>query len=102
MSFDVLIVGGGIAGTSLGAAIAGKRRTLIVEAEAWCGVHSTGRSAAFWLESYGGPGVAPLSRASREFLMSPPADFHDRPFLTPLPNLWLADEETLHRFEPVE
>ena len=46
--WDVLIVGGGIAGASLGAAIAGKRRTLIVEAESHCGAHATGRSAAFW------------------------------------------------------
>ena len=56
--FDIVIVGGGIAGASLGAEVAGKRRTLIVEAEEHCGYHSTGRSAAFWLESYGGPKVA--------------------------------------------
>jgi D-arginine dehydrogenase len=66
--FDVLIVGGGIAGASLGAAIAGKRRTVIVEAEEHCGYHSTGRSAAFWLESYGGPKVALLTAASRALL----------------------------------
>ncbi len=56
--FDIVIVGGGIAGASLGAEIAGKRRTLIIEAEEQCGYHSTGRSAAFCLESYGGPVVA--------------------------------------------
>src|SRR4026208_751939 len=59
--FDVIIVGGGIAGASLGAAIAGERRTLIVEAEEHCGYHSTGRSAAFYLESYGGPAGARLA-----------------------------------------
>ena len=79
--FDVLIVGGGIAGASLGAEIAGKRRTAIVEAESHCGYHSTGRSAAFWLESYGGPVVAQLSAASHRFLDAPPADFADRTFL---------------------
>ncbi|HVI05933.1 MAG TPA: FAD-dependent oxidoreductase, partial [Sphingomicrobium sp.] len=52
--FDIIIVGGGIAGASLGAELAGKRRTLIIEAEEHCGYHSTGRSAAFSLESYGG------------------------------------------------
>ncbi len=66
--FDVVIVGGGIAGASLGAAIAGARRTLLVEAEAHCGAHATGRSAAFWLESYGGPQVATLTAASRHIL----------------------------------
>ena len=79
--FDVLIVGGGIAGASLGAEIARRRRTLIVEAESHCGYHSTGRSAAFWLESYGGPIVAQLTTASREFLASPPIEFVDRGFL---------------------
>jgi flavin-dependent dehydrogenase len=34
--FDVIIVGGGIAGASVGAAIAGERLTLIVEAEDLC------------------------------------------------------------------
>ncbi|GAA4716610.1 FAD-binding oxidoreductase [Sphingomonas lutea] len=66
--WDVIIIGGGIAGASLGAAIAEARRTLIVEAEAHCGYHATGRSAAFWLESYGGPQVAKLTAASRTFL----------------------------------
>lgn len=79
--FDVLIVGGGIAGASLGAEIAGQTRTAIIEAEAHCGMHATGRSAAFWLESYGGPDVAVLSAASHEFLASPPTDFSSIGFL---------------------
>ena len=66
--FDVIIIGGGIAGASLGAEIAASRRTLIVEAEDQCGYHATGRSAAFYLESYGGPEVARLTRASHDFL----------------------------------
>jgi D-arginine dehydrogenase len=79
--FDVLIVGGGIAGASLGAEIAGQARTAIIEAEAHCGTHATGRSAAFWLESYGGPHVAVLSAASHDFLARPPADFSEYGFL---------------------
>jgi D-arginine dehydrogenase len=79
--FDIIIIGGGIAGASLGAEIAGKRRTLIVEAEEQCGYHATGRSAAFYLESYGGPEVAKLTLASRRFLAQPPGDFSDRGFL---------------------
>jgi len=66
--FDVIIVGGGIAGASLGAEIAARRRTLIIEAEDQCGYHTTGRSAAFWLAHYGGPEVMPLTLASHPFL----------------------------------
>jgi D-arginine dehydrogenase len=68
--FDVIIVGGGIAGASLAAEIAAKRRTLILEAEDHCAYHTTGRSAAFWLAHYGGPAVVPLTLASRSLFES--------------------------------
>jgi D-arginine dehydrogenase len=88
--FDIIIVGGGIAGASLGAAIAAKRRTLIVEAEAQCGYHSTGRSAAFYLESYGGPQVAKLTAASHALLETPPPNFSERGFLRTRGDLHLS------------
>ena len=53
-SFDIVIAGGGIAGASLAARLAGKRRVLLLESEDMCGRHSTGRSAAFWQASLGG------------------------------------------------
>jgi len=53
-SVDVLIVGGGIAGASLGARLAGQMRVMLIEAEELCGRHATGRSAAFWQASLGG------------------------------------------------
>lgn len=91
--FDVIIVGGGIAGASLGAEIAASARTLIIEAEEHCGYHSTGRSAAFYLESYGGPEVAKLTRASRSFLESPPSDFSEHGFLRTRGDLHLTRGE---------
>ncbi len=83
LTTDVLIVGAGIAGASLAAALAPYRRVVMIEAEDRPGVHATGRSAAFWHESYGGLGVQPLSAASFATLARPPAEFSDRPFLSP-------------------
>lgn len=81
INLDILIVGGGIGGASLGAEVAAARRTLIIEAEEHCGYHSTGRSAAFFLESYGGSTVAQLSTASAGFLHNPPQEFAGQTFL---------------------
>lgn len=53
-SYDIVIVGGGIAGASLAARLVPKARVLVIEAEDLCGRHATGRSAAFWQASLGG------------------------------------------------
>ena len=53
-TYDIVIVGGGIAGASLGARLVADSKVLIIEAEDLCGRHATGRSAAFWQASLGG------------------------------------------------
>lgn len=80
--FDVAIIGAGIAGASLAAELARHMRVLLLESEAHPGYHATGRSAAFWTESYGGPLVQPLTSASGPFLAHPPAEFSDVPLMT--------------------
>lgn len=65
---DVAIVGAGMAGASLAAALSSAAKVLILEAESQAGYHSTGRSAAFWSESYGGPLIQPLTSLSGPFL----------------------------------
>ncbi len=63
--YDFAVVGAGMAGASLAAALApAGARVLLLEGEHAPGYHATGRSAAFWTESYGGPGVYPLTAAS--------------------------------------
>ncbi|NIJ36576.1 D-arginine dehydrogenase [Sphingopyxis panaciterrae] len=89
-STDVLIVGAGIAGASLAAALAPHRGVVMIEAEDMPGRHATGRSAAFWHESYGGAGVQPLSAASFAVLDNPPPEFSDRGFLLPRTALTLG------------
>ena len=90
---QVAIVGAGIAGASLAAELAGHVSVLLLEAESQPGYHSTGRSAAFWSESYGGPLVQPLTSASGRFLADPPADFSDAPFLHARGAIHLADAD---------
>lgn len=82
-SIDIVIVGGGIAGASLGAMLAADARVLILEMEDQPGYHATGRSVAFWEETYGGPVVQPLTTASGPFLSNPDPDFTDAPILSP-------------------
>ena len=65
MTFDVAIIGAGIAGASVAAELAPHCRVVLLEAEDTPGYHSTGRSAAFWHETLGGPLVQPLTTASR-------------------------------------
>lgn len=96
---DVIIIGAGMAGASLAAEIAGNAKVILLEAEDAPGRHSTGRSAAFWSESYGGPGVQPLTTASGQFLASPPADFHPTGFLHPRGALHVADADGIGHLE---
>jgi D-arginine dehydrogenase len=88
---DIAIVGAGMAGASLAAELAPHARVLLLEAEEMPGYHATGRSAAFWTETYGGPGVQPLTAASFAMLDAPPPDFSPAGFLRPRGALHLAD-----------
>lgn len=81
--YDIIIIGGGMAGASLGAEVAAHARVLILEMEDVAGYHATGRSVAFWTESYGGPQVQPLTSASGPLLSNPDPDFSETSFLTP-------------------
>ncbi|QGP78835.1 NAD(P)/FAD-dependent oxidoreductase [Sphingobium sp. CAP-1] len=80
---DIVIIGGGMAGASLGAELAAHARVLILEMEERAGYHATGRSVAFWEETYGGPVVQPLTTASGPMLANPDPDFHAGGFLSP-------------------
>lgn len=80
---DIVIVGGGIAGASLGAVLADRASVLMLEMEPSAGYHATGRAVSFWEETYGGLAVQPLTTASGPMLAAPDPDFSDTPFLTP-------------------
>jgi D-arginine dehydrogenase len=86
MIHDIAVIGAGMAGASLAAELAPFARVLLLEAEDAPGYHATGRSAAFWEECYGGPGVVPLTRASGAYL-------GEHGFLTPRGALYIGRGE---------
>jgi len=89
---DVLVIGGGIAGVSIACELSSDARVLLVEAEPELARHTTGRSAAIYAPSYGGPLVREFTRASEHL-------FGDG-VLTPRPALWIAvDDEGVEHVE---
>ncbi len=89
-SFDVIVIGAGIAGATTAAALSADRRVALIEAEEQAGYHTTGRSAAIWVRNYGPPDVRLLTGLSRGFLESPPAGFAELPLLKRRPVVILA------------
>ncbi len=80
---DFLVVGGGIAAASVGYWLAPHGRVVLLERESQPGYHSTGRSAALFMESYGTPQVRALTLASRAFFEAAPGGFSEHPVLSP-------------------
>jgi D-arginine dehydrogenase len=79
---DFLVIGGGIAGASAAHWLAPHGKVILLERESQPGYHSTGRSAALFMESYGTAQVRALTCASRAFLEHPPPGFSEYPLLS--------------------
>ena len=91
---DVLVVGGGIAGLSLGSALAGRTGVLVVEAEQSLGYHTSSRSARQLIPSYGPEVVQELT--IRTLAMIRALEVHlPEPVLTPRSFLLVGDEESV-------
>ena len=80
---DFIVIGGGIGGASIAYWLARQARVIVLEREAHPGYHSTGRSAALFMESYGPEQVRALTRASLGFFRNPPEGFSDHALLSP-------------------
>ncbi|WP_332813254.1 NAD(P)/FAD-dependent oxidoreductase [Ramlibacter sp.] len=80
---DFIVIGAGIAGASVAFWLAPRGRVLLLERESQPGYHSTGRSAALFMESYGTAQVRALTLASRAFFEAPPDGFAEHPLLGP-------------------
>ena len=113
VSADIIVIGAGIAGVSAASELAATKRVIVLEREPQPGYHATGRSAAFFVVSYGNAAVCAVTAASEPFYRSPPRGFSDIPLLRPRPCIFfgrpdqraamtsLQDEvPTLQRLDP--
>ena len=81
-TFDIIVIGAGIAGASAAAHLAEDRTVAILDMEDRAGYHTTSRSASSYEPNYGPKPILALTRASKEFFMAPPEGFTDAPIFT--------------------
>lgn len=103
--FDTVVVGAGIAGASLAWQLAQRgdaARVLLLEREDQPGRHSTGRSAAMYMASYGPPAVRALTRAAGAFYTAPPVGFSEQRLLAPRGALYVAAADQLAALDALQ
>ena len=106
--YDVIVIGGGVAGLAAACFLSSHKRVLLLERESQPAYHSSGRSAALYIEGYENPVVSALTTAGREFFFSPAADFTDVPLLKARGGLTIAEPgdelrmaQFLQRWQPL-
>jgi D-arginine dehydrogenase len=91
-NYDIIVIGGGIAGASVAAHLAESKRVAILEMEERAGYHTTGRSAASYEPNYGPPAMLAFTRASEHFFNTPPTGFAEGPLLVQRDSLFLMPD----------
>lgn len=109
LTADFVVIGGGMAGVSIAANLLGAGgaardgdaagSVLLLEAETVLAHHTTGRSAAKFLETYGAAQIRALTRASRPLYDAGSADEDTPDLLTPGPEMIVADAGTADALE---
>ncbi len=98
-SFDIIVVGAGIAGAGIAWELAATARVALVEREDQPGYHTTGRSAAVYLKGYGTEVIRDLTVLSEAFLARPPADFSEVPLIHPRGALTLVRPDQMEKLD---
>ena len=101
-AYDILIIGGGIAGLSAAAALSSHAKVAVLEAEEQIGFHSSGRSATMLHYALGDRLVRALTLASRGFFDDPPDDFAEVPIGRPMPVLIHARDDEREELDALE
>lgn len=102
-TFEVAVIGAGIAGASVAAELAAAgAKVVLIEQESQPGYHTTGRSAAVYSPIYGPQPIRALTRASLQFFENPPTGFSERPLLYGIDAAFVAREDQLDQLEAME
>jgi D-arginine dehydrogenase len=88
--FDFIVIGAGIAGASAGFELAALGRVVLIERESQPGYHTTGRSAAQYIQSYGNATVRALTVGAGPFFSEPPGGFAEHALLSPRGALYVG------------
>ena len=92
-TFDVAIIGGGVAGLSIASQLPSSVRVLLVEGETQLGYHSSGRSAALFSKTYGPAEIRRFSRGSEDFFTAHHPLIDGLPLLSARGALFTTDPE---------
>lgn len=96
---DFVVIGGGIAGVAVAHELAAQGSVLLADMESHLAYHTTGRSAAISMESYGNATIRALTKVSSRFLRAPDETFSPVPLAGPRGALILADAEMQTKLE---
>ena len=91
--FDFIVIGAGVAGLSAGYFLSKSSSVAILERESHAGMHSSGRSAAVFIESYENYTVSDLTLDSKDFFLDPPNGFSDNALMRRRGGLTLVGED---------
>ena len=91
---DIIIIGGGIAGLSLGGRLSREANITLLEMEENLGYHTSSRSAAAFIEDYGNKTIRELNRCSKPYLQD-----KDVNVLSPRGSLFLAKKTEKEAFK---
>ena len=98
-SYDVAVIGGGVVGLSVAYFLAPRSSVVVLEREDQLGYHSSGRSAAMYIEGYENPTVQKLTLAGKDFFFDPPEDFSEYALLSKCGGLTIAGPQEVGRLE---
>ena len=94
--FDIIIIGGGVAGLSAGYALSlQQKRVLVLERECQPGMHASGRAVSVYAQSngYDNAVILALTKSSLNFFLVPPKGFCDYPLIHPISVIFISPSQ---------